>query len=66
MQAMSGTYNDKVVKQVAIATVLWGIVGMLVGVVIVVLAFALTGFYVYRANNVIDPLNEKLKQECAR
>ena len=41
-------------------------VGMLVGVVIVVLAFALTGFYVYRANNVIDPLNEKLKQECAR
>ena len=41
-------------------------VGMLVGVVIVLLAFALTGFYVYRANNVIDPLNEKLKQECAR
>ncbi|MNX93121.1 Inner membrane protein YjcH [compost metagenome] len=41
-------------------------VGMLVGVVIVGLAFALTGFYVYRANNVIDPLNEKLKQECAR
>jgi uncharacterized membrane protein (DUF485 family) len=41
-------------------------VGMLVGVVIVGLAFALTGFYVYRANNLIDPLNEKLKQECAR
>ena len=41
-------------------------VGMLVGVVIVGLAFALTGFYVYRANNVIDPLNEKLKQEGAR
>ena len=41
-------------------------VGMLVGVVIVVLAFALTGFYVYRANNVIDPLNEKLKRECAQ
>ena len=34
MQAMSGTYNDKVVKQFAIATVLWGIVGMLVGVII--------------------------------
>jgi cytochrome c oxidase cbb3-type subunit 1 len=34
MQANSGTYNDKVVKQFAIATVLWGIVGMLVGVVI--------------------------------
>jgi len=31
---MSGTYNDKVVKQFAIATVLWGIVGMLVGVII--------------------------------
>ncbi|MGH8391048.1 MAG: DUF485 domain-containing protein, partial [Pseudomonas sp.] len=39
-------------------------VGMLVGVVIVLLAFALTGFYVYRANHVIDPLNDKLKQEC--
>ena len=41
-------------------------VGMLVGGGVVLLAFALTGFYVYRANNVIDPLNEKLKQECAR
>jgi uncharacterized membrane protein (DUF485 family) len=41
-------------------------VGMLVGVVIVLMAFALTGFYVYRANNVIDPINEKLKQECAQ
>ncbi|WP_039011402.1 DUF485 domain-containing protein [Pseudomonas brassicacearum] len=41
-------------------------VGMLVGVVIVLLAFGLTGFYVYRANHVIDPLNEKLKQECVR
>jgi len=28
------TYNDKVVRQFAIATVLWGIVGMLVGVLI--------------------------------
>ena len=34
MQAISGTYNDKVVRQFAVATVLWGIVGMLVGVVI--------------------------------
>lgn len=41
-------------------------VGMLVGVVIVLLAFALTGFYVYRANHVIDPLNDTLKQECAQ
>lgn len=38
---------------------------MLVGVVIVLLAFALTGFYVHRANHVIDPLNDKLNQECA-
>jgi len=28
------TYNDKVVKQFVIATILWGIVGMLVGVII--------------------------------
>ena len=34
MQAITGTYNDKVVRQFAIATVLWGIVGMLVGVII--------------------------------
>ena len=34
MQAESGTYNDKVVMQFAVATVFWGIVGMLVGVLI--------------------------------
>jgi cytochrome c oxidase cbb3-type subunit 1 len=34
MQAISGTYNDKVVRQFAVMTVVWGIVGMLVGVVI--------------------------------
>ncbi len=34
MHASSGTYNDKVIRQFALATVLWGIVGMLVGVVI--------------------------------
>ncbi|MEO5962838.1 MAG: cytochrome-c oxidase, cbb3-type subunit I [Thermomonas sp.] len=34
MQALSNTYNDKVVRQFAYATVLWGIVGMLVGVLI--------------------------------
>ena len=28
------TYNDKVVRQFVIATILWGIVGMLVGVII--------------------------------
>ncbi len=32
--AMSETYNDKVVRQFAIMTVVWGIVGMLVGVII--------------------------------
>ena len=34
MQAITDTYNDKVVKQFAVATVLWGVVGMLVGVII--------------------------------
>ena len=34
MQADSGTYNDKVVMQFTVATVFWGIVGMLVGVFI--------------------------------
>ncbi len=32
MQALSNTYNDKVVLQFSIATVVWGVVGMLVGV----------------------------------
>ncbi|MGA8056530.1 MAG: cbb3-type cytochrome c oxidase subunit I, partial [Burkholderiales bacterium] len=31
---MNGTYNYKVVRQFAIMTVIWGIVGMLVGVII--------------------------------
>ena len=31
---MERNYNDRVVKQFAIATVVWGVVGMLVGVVI--------------------------------
>ena len=31
---MDGNYNYKIVKQFAIATVVWGIVGMLVGVII--------------------------------
>lgn len=34
MQSMMGFYNDKVVRQFAIMTVVWGIVGMLVGVII--------------------------------
>lgn len=41
-------------------------VGMLVGVLMVLLSFALTGIYVHRANNVLDPLNDKVKQECAQ
>ncbi|MEB2316843.1 MAG: cbb3-type cytochrome c oxidase subunit I, partial [Xanthomonadaceae bacterium] len=31
---LNETYNDKVVRQFAAATVIWGIVGMLVGVII--------------------------------
>ena len=34
MQANANTYNYKVVRQFAIMTVVWGIVGMLVGVII--------------------------------
>ena len=34
MQSVLGTYNDKVVRQFAVMTVVWGIVGMLVGVFI--------------------------------
>ena len=34
MQGVQGTYNDKVVRQFAVMTVVWGIVGMLVGVLI--------------------------------
>ena len=34
MHANSGAYNDKVVRQFAVMTVVWGIVGMLVGVLI--------------------------------
>ena len=34
MEAATGSYNDKVVRQFAVMTVVWGIVGMLVGVVI--------------------------------
>ena len=32
--AQAGVYNDKVVRQFAIASVVWGVVGMLVGVII--------------------------------
>jgi cytochrome c oxidase cbb3-type subunit 1 len=34
MVGVEGTYNDKVVRQFAVMTVVWGIVGMLVGVII--------------------------------
>ena len=34
MQSVGGTYNDKVTRQFAVMTVVWGIVGMLVGVII--------------------------------
>lgn len=38
-------------------------VGMPVGVVVILLSFALTGVYVYRANRAIDPLNDKVCRE---
>jgi len=41
-------------------------VGMLVGVVIILLSFALTGIYVKHTNSVLDPLNDKVKQECGQ
>ena len=34
MQAVEGMYNYKVVRQFAVASVVWGVVGMLVGVII--------------------------------
>jgi cbb3-type cytochrome oxidase subunit 1 len=34
MSGTKTTYNDKVVRQFAVMTVIWGIVGMLVGVII--------------------------------
>ena len=34
MSALQQTYNDKVVRQFAVMTVIWGIVGMLVGVIV--------------------------------
>ncbi|SAL68354.1 DUF485 domain-containing protein [Caballeronia humi] len=38
-------------------------VGIPVGIAIIVIAFVLTGIYVYRANADLDPLNEKLLRE---
>jgi cytochrome c oxidase cbb3-type subunit 1 len=34
MVGVEGTYNDRVVRQFAVMTVVWGIVGMLVGVIV--------------------------------
>ena len=48
MVGVEGTYNDKVVRQFAVMTVVWGIVGMLVGVLIAstaVLAASSTSTY---------------------
>lgn len=41
-------------------------VGIPVAGGVILLSFALTGFYVQRTNQVIDPLAEKLKQECGQ
>lgn len=38
-------------------------IGMLLGTSMVLLAFALTGIYVRQTNKVLDPLNDRLKQE---
>lgn len=40
-------------------------VGMLVGVGVILLSFALTGIYVSKTNRVIDPLNDKVKEVLA-
>ena len=34
LNSRATTYNDKIVRQFAIMTVVWGVVGMLVGVII--------------------------------
>ncbi|MGC5698679.1 DUF485 domain-containing protein [Pseudomonas sp. NFXW11] len=39
-------------------------IGMPVGVAMIVLAIALTGFYVHYSNRRLDPLNARLKREC--
>ncbi|MCY1299091.1 Inner membrane protein YjcH [compost metagenome] len=41
-------------------------VGILVAVIVILLSFALTGIYVQQTNQVLDPINDKLKQECAQ
>ena len=38
-------------------------IGMVAGVAVILVSFALTGIYVYRANHFIDPLNDSLKRE---
>ena len=40
MSGTQTTYNDKVVRQFAVMTVIWGIVGMLVGVIIAAQLFS--------------------------
>ncbi len=41
-------------------------VGIVVGVLVIVLAFLLTGFYVSRANGVYDPLIEEIIREARK
>ncbi|MFS8979530.1 DUF485 domain-containing protein [Cupriavidus necator] len=39
-------------------------VGIPVGVAVIFAAVLLTGIYVHRANRDLDPLNERVRQEC--
>lgn len=41
-------------------------VGMLAGVGIILFSLTLTGIYVRRSNQHLDPLNEQVKQECGQ
>lgn len=41
-------------------------IGIPVGILVILLAFALTGFYVYRANSEFDVLTQQIVQESQR
>ena len=41
-------------------------IGIVIGLLVIILAFALTGFYVSRANNAYDALTQDIIRETAR
>ena len=57
------TYNYKVVRQFAIMTVVWGIVGMLVGVLMVVLGLTL---FIHGLRIGLFPIGENMAYDFAR